>query len=66
VIGVALLDGDRVVITDQNSGLYVLAPGRSDSEGASVGFTVAVVFGGLAVLVVVALLVARRRRATTG
>ncbi len=65
VIGVALMDGNRVAITDQNSGLYVLAPGRSDSEGTSVGVTLAVVFGGLAVLVAVALLVARRRRRAT-
>lgn len=62
VIGVALMDGNRVVITDQNSGLYVLSTSSGGGEGTSVGVGLAIVFGGLAVLVAVALLVARRRR----
>lgn len=63
VVGVALMEGDRLVITDQNSGLYVLSA-DTDGEGTSVAVGLAVVFGGLAVLVVVALLVARRRRSS--
>ncbi|MFP5319797.1 MAG: hypothetical protein ACLGI2_16075 [Acidimicrobiia bacterium] len=66
VVGVALLDGNRVVITDQNSGLYVLSATSGGGEGAPLGVGLAVVFGGLALLVAAAVLVARRRRRASG
>ncbi|MGH9226563.1 MAG: hypothetical protein ACRD2W_22890 [Acidimicrobiales bacterium] len=61
VIGVALAGGNRVVITDQNSGLYVLAEARNTGGGGSVALYLALVLGGVAVLVAGGVLVARRR-----
>lgn len=61
VVGVALLEGNRVVITDQNSGLYVL-DARLGGDGLPLAATLAAAAGGLAVLAAAAVLVARRRR----
>ena len=66
VIGVALTEGNRVVITDQNSGLYVLARSSGGGSGASVGLVLGLVFGGVVVLVAMAVLVARRRTSGAG
>jgi len=66
VIGVALADGGRIVITDQNSGLYVLAAERDEGGGGSVALYLAVALGGVAVLVAAGVLVARRRESAVG
>jgi hypothetical protein len=60
VIGVALGEAGRVVITDQNSGLYVLTRAHA-TGGGSVALYLGLVLGGVAVLVAAGALVARRR-----
>ena len=61
VIGVAFGTHNRIVITDQNSGLYVLAKARASGGGGSVALYLALVLGGVAVLVGAGALMARRR-----
>jgi hypothetical protein len=63
VIGVALAGGNRVVIVDQNSGLYVLARVTSGGDGGPLLLYLALALAGTAALVGGGALASRRRAA---